>query len=174
MLHLRGVWTGAGGYKTINKIPYRHWTCHPFRNTDIGKGLSRQIYQFIPHDKSRNTEVQLQQIQKIIQLTRTASFTEGSPKSLYSSNNRRCWIPQAHCFFSQVFSMLLGARNWWSREIERQKKIKKFQRCEVIKGVKDQRCETEIGKISQKKRGKKAQPSSTDWDALFRERLSAR
>lgn len=153
--------------RKLIKTPYRHSTCHPFLNTDIGKGLYRQIYLFIPHDKSRNTEVQLQQTQKIIQWTRTASFTEGSPKSLYSSNNRGCWIPRANCLFSPFFSMLLGTRNWWSREIERQKNTKKFQRCEVIKDVKDQRCETEVGKISQKKRGKKAQPWSADWDALF-------
>lgn len=141
--------------RKLIKIPYRHCTCHPFLNTDIGKGSSRQIYPFIPHDKSRNADVQLQQTQKIIWLTRTASFTEGSPKSLYSSNNRR------------FFSTLLGTRKWWSREIGRQKNTKKFQRCEVIKGVKDQRCETEIGKNSQKKRGKQAQPSSIDWEALF-------
>lgn len=78
------------GYKKINKIPYKHWTCHPFLNIIIGKGLSRQIYPFIPHDKSRNTEVQLQPTQKIVQLMRTASFIEGSLKSFYSSNNRRC------------------------------------------------------------------------------------
>lgn len=126
------------GYKEINKIPYRHWTCHPFLNVDIGKGLSREIYLFIPHDKSRNTEVHLRPTQKIIQLIRTASFIEGSPKSFYSSNNRRGWIPQVHRFFSQLFPMLLGTRNWWSREIEKQKNIK-FQRCEVIKGVKDEK-----------------------------------
>lgn len=37
----------------------------------------------------------------------------------------------------------------------------------MIKGVKDQRCETEIGKMSQKKRGKNAHTSSTDWAAVF-------
>ena len=40
----------------------------------------------------------------------------------------------------------------------------------MIKGVKDQRCETEIGKIKkiQKKRGKNAHTSSIDLAAMFR------
>lgn len=37
----------------------------------------------------------------------------------------------------------------------------------MIKGVKNPRCETEIGKISQKERGMNAHTSSIDWAVLL-------
>lgn len=77
LLHLSRTWKlTAEGTQRTGENPIKALTCHHLVTVDIGKDLSRQMYQFVPQDKSRNAELQLQLTQRIIRPANTASFME--------------------------------------------------------------------------------------------------